>query len=198
MKPVKKVYAHNIALGAIPGRAQLAARHAEAVAAMRWPTLLTLTRVAHKGTLTTARLRDTMRAFARLRRSPAWAGVKGGVGAVEATNDGRGWADHVHAIVDAEWLDIKPLIAAWIKALRGPGSVHIQRIHQPVAALKYITKNQHVAADALVIAQGMADELDTAMRAPYLTTAFGSCGPGSRKKRGGRHHSTVKRSNTPF
>jgi len=142
-------------------------RHAAAVGAMQWPTMLTLTRENLKGPLTVARLRDTMRAFARLRRTKPFRDVRGGIAAIEATQEANGWHDHIHAIVDAKWLDIQPMAKAWTRALRALGSIHIQRLNQRQKALAYITKPPNPCQ--------RATELEAAMSAPHLTTAWGTC-----------------------
>jgi hypothetical protein len=57
-------------------------------------------------------------AFARLRRKPVWALVRGAVVALEVTFNRRAktWHPHLHAILDAPYLPWESLMAAWREA----------------------------------------------------------------------------------
>ncbi|XHR27365.1 MAG: hypothetical protein ACFUZC_15630 [Chthoniobacteraceae bacterium] len=171
--------ARTVTLGAMPGPQRLRERHRTHLAAMSWPSMLTLTRSAWPGRLSRERLRDTLHAFARMRRMRAFQRVRGGIAALEVSRNPESgtWHDHIHALIDAQWLDIPSLADAWKRALRegGQGSIHLQRLRKPQAALDYITKNATVAADTWDEAETLADELDALLRTPYLTTAWGNC-----------------------
>lgn len=54
-------------------------------------------------------------AFKRLRRSVFAAGWRGGFFSLEVTNEGRGWHLHLHALIDARWIDAKELALRWGK-----------------------------------------------------------------------------------
>lgn len=146
----------------IPERQRARSKYAKAVGSMRWPILLTLTRARRKQRLTVSALRDTMRAFARLRRTKAFSLVGGGVASLEVSGASEEWHDHIHAIVDAKWLDIIPLANAWKRALKGKGTVHVQRIKSPIGALHYVTKPH-------------PGDLEKPLRAGYFITAWGTC-----------------------
>lgn len=161
----------------LPERERLAARLRAAIDRMEWPIMLTLTRVASEASPPPERLRATMRAFARLRRMRAFRPVTGGVAALELSIDRGQWNDHIHAIINAAWLDIRPLADAWSRALGGAGAVHVQRIENRPGALDYITKPPRVAYIAAQFdqAQRKMDQLTAVMSQPYLTTAWGDC-----------------------
>lgn len=65
-------------------------------------------------------LRDS---FSRLRRMKATSGWRGGFYSIECTNEGRGWHLHIHALVDARWIDARELSVLWDKATRGRGCI---------------------------------------------------------------------------
>lgn len=82
------------------------ARFAGAVERMQWPLFVTLTRTNSEA-VSGFRLRETMRAWSKL-RAQRWAKpiIKGGVSGLEVTNRGRGWHDHIHAVIDCRWLAV--------------------------------------------------------------------------------------------
>jgi hypothetical protein len=142
-----------------------------AVEAIHWPTLLTLSRPPlTRPPLTKQRLRETMRAFARLRKRRCFAAhVKGGVAALDVADKGHGWHDHIHAIVDAQWLPVKPLTHAWESIIPG-GCAHVKRLNQPPKALAYILRPtaRQVPADRL-------EEWLYAMDDHHFITTWGTC-----------------------
>ena len=85
------------------------------VARMKWPLFVTLTmrNVSEKPWLAVRKLR---RAFGKLRHRKLWKSrTRGGVAAVEITNEGKGWHPHLHAVIDCAWL-------AWKTPRPGPRS----------------------------------------------------------------------------
>jgi hypothetical protein len=100
----------------------------------------------------TTGLRETRRAFTRLRAQRWWKRtVRGGVASLEMTRRRKGWHPHVHALLDCTWLAIttpsprpgltkdqfkrlariaaEELAAQWTLSLGGrPGSVKIRRV----------------------------------------------------------------------
>lgn len=54
-------------------------------------------------------------AFKSLRRSSLAKNWLGGFYSVEVTNEGRGWHVHVHALIDARYIDAKALAIQWAK-----------------------------------------------------------------------------------
>lgn len=106
---------------------------------MQWPLMLTLSGPPSRSCSIKAQ-RKLMRAFAKLRRTKAFAAVRGGVAALEITQSGKRFHLHIHAIVDAKWLDQNALGKAWNRATGSKGVLHLQRIRLPIAALEYVTK----------------------------------------------------------
>jgi Transposase zinc-binding domain len=51
--------------------------------------------------------------FGRLRRRKFARNWKGGFYAIELTNEGRGWHLHLHALIDAKWIDKQELSRQW-------------------------------------------------------------------------------------
>jgi len=106
---------------------------------MQWPLMLTLSGPPSRSCSVKAQ-RKLMRAFARLRRTKAFEPSRGGVAALEITPSGKRFHIHIHAVVDAKWLNQDALETAWQRAIGSHGVIHLQRIRLPVAALEYITK----------------------------------------------------------
>jgi len=65
------------------------------------------------------------KAFGQLRRSKFASNWKGGCWTLEVTNEGRGWHVHIHALVDARFIDSSKLAVEWGK-----------RVHQDFAIVK--------------------------------------------------------------
>lgn len=68
-------------------------------------------------TLTRERVREFKAAFSRLRRSKFARGWQGGFYSLEVTNEGRGWHLHMHALVDARWIDSRDLAVEWARCI---------------------------------------------------------------------------------
>lgn len=52
-------------------------------------------------------------AFAKLRRTSLASDWRGGMWTLETTNEGRGWHLHIHALIDADWIDTAKLSKTW-------------------------------------------------------------------------------------
>lgn len=66
-------------------------------------------------TLTEQHIRDFKAAFKSLRRSTFAKNWEGGFYSLEVTNEGRGWHLHLHAIIEARWIDSGKLAIEWAK-----------------------------------------------------------------------------------
>lgn len=55
------------------------------------------------------------KAFHKLRRCRFARAWRGGFYSLECTNEGRGWHIHIHALIDARWIDAKELAKQWAK-----------------------------------------------------------------------------------
>ncbi len=73
--------------------------------------------------LTKGHVQEFRKWFTRLRRSKFAANWKGGFYSLEVTNEGRGWHLHLHALIDAKWIDSFALSQAWAKATNGLGKI---------------------------------------------------------------------------
>lgn len=63
--------------------------------------------------LTADYIRWVKACFAKLRRRKFARSWKSGIYSVEVTNEGRGWHVHIHALVQAPWIDAKELARQW-------------------------------------------------------------------------------------
>ena len=64
-----------------------------------------------------ARVRAFKKAFNRLRHSKICRAWRGGFYSLEVTNEGRGWHLHLHALVDARWVDARELARVWARCV---------------------------------------------------------------------------------
>jgi hypothetical protein len=79
-------------------------KYQKAVEAMEWPLFVTLT-MPNVASLADHPLRRLRRAFGKLRHTKLWKrNVRGGVAAIEITNQGHGWHPHLHTVIDCRWL----------------------------------------------------------------------------------------------
>jgi hypothetical protein len=89
-------------------------------------------------------------AFARLRRRRFARNWIGGFYNWEVTNEGKGWHLHVHALVEAKWIDSAQLSTEWMKVTRGLGrivKVKDARQHDYIKEVtKYAVKGNQLAA----------------------------------------------------
>lgn len=61
--------------------------------------------------------------WARLTRMKFADGWRGGFYSCEVTNEGRGWHLHLHALIDADYIDCRGLSMAWARANRDTGHI---------------------------------------------------------------------------
>jgi hypothetical protein len=61
--------------------------------------------------------------WARFRRRKFAANWRGGFYSLELTNEGRGWHLHLHALIDAKWIDSSQLAIEWSKCTNGAGNI---------------------------------------------------------------------------
>src|SRR6267378_113545 len=96
--------------------------------------------VANVPDLTKFHVTEMRRWFTNLRRSKFCANWKGGFYALEVTNEGRGWHLHIHALVDAKWIDSFALSEAWQRSTNGLGRIVKVRDARGCDYLKEVTK----------------------------------------------------------
>lgn len=96
------------------------------------------------------------RALRKLRRRKVWAHVERGAGCIEPqlSRAGMNWNVHLHAIVDAETLDVAATKAAWSDLVARPweterdlGHAGVEEIRDPDSLVGYVTKPDSWAAD---------------------------------------------------
>lgn len=61
--------------------------------------------------------------WSKLRRRKFARGWRGGFYSLEVTNEGRGWHLHLHALIDARWIDAAELARQWSDCCRGFGNI---------------------------------------------------------------------------
>lgn len=73
--------------------------------------------------LTNAHVQEFRKFFTRLRRSAFARNWIGGFYNIEVTNEGRGWHLHLHALIEARFIDSFQLSAAWERCTNGLGRI---------------------------------------------------------------------------
>jgi hypothetical protein len=68
-------------------------------------------------------VREFKQFFRKLRRTKFASNWRGGFYSLEVTNEGRGWHLHLHALVDAAWIDAGKLSQEWNRASNGLGRI---------------------------------------------------------------------------
>lgn len=68
-------------------------------------------------TIDAAKVRSFKAAFARLRRTKFARNWIGGFYSIEVTNEGKGWHIHLHALIEAKWIDANELASVWAKCI---------------------------------------------------------------------------------
>jgi hypothetical protein len=85
--------------------------------------------VVNAGKLTPDYICGIRKAFGRLRRTRFAANWRSGMWAVETTNKSAGWHVHIHALVEASWIDGRALAAAWAKQVgQDFAIVHVSQV----------------------------------------------------------------------
>jgi len=73
--------------------------------------------------LTRSHVQQFKRWWDVLRRSKSARNWRGGFYSLEVTDGGRGWHLHLHALIDAEWIDKTGLCDAWNRTTNGMGGI---------------------------------------------------------------------------
>ena len=90
--------------------------------------------------LTKFHITELRRWFTNLRRSKFCRNWNGGFYALEVTNEGRGWHLHIHALVDAKWIDAMQLSEQWQRSTNGLGRIVKVRDARGCDYLNEVTK----------------------------------------------------------
>jgi hypothetical protein len=73
--------------------------------------------------LTKGHVQEFKRWFSRLRRRAFARNWQGGFYSLEVTNEGAGWHLHLHALIDAKWIDAAQLSREWCAVTGGAGYI---------------------------------------------------------------------------
>jgi hypothetical protein len=103
--------------------------------------------VANVPDLTKEHVRFLKDSFSRLRRCKFAANWSGGFYSLEVTNEQKGWHLHIHALVDARWIDARQLSLEWEKATRGWGKIIKVKDTRNKSYLQEVTKYAVKGAD---------------------------------------------------
>lgn len=116
---------------------------------VKQPKFVTLT-CRNINDLTTAHIQEFKGWWNRLRRRKFARGWRGGFYSLEVTNRGRGWHLHLHALIDAQWIDAGQLRGEWCDITGGLGEivkVKDARTKDYLVKVKsYIVKPEQLAA----------------------------------------------------
>lgn len=93
-----------------------------------WATLVERPRhvvltVRNIPSLTAGHVHEFKQWLTRLRRRKFCANWRGGLWALEVTNEGRGWHLHAHLLVDAGWIDAPELARQWASVTGNSGKI---------------------------------------------------------------------------
>ena len=116
---------------------------------MKQPKHVVLT-VKNTADLTKAHVQEFRSWFTKLRRSKFARAWRGGFYNIEVTNEGRGWHLHLHALIDADWIDEFQLSAQWQKNTNNLGRIvkvrDARRTDYLAEVTKYVVKGAQLAA----------------------------------------------------
>lgn len=108
-----------------------------------------------------------------LRRTKFASNWKGGFYSLEVTNEGRGWHLHLHALIDAKWIDAVELSAVWMRVTGSMGRIVKVRDARGPEYLKEVTK---YAVKGVQLAAWHADQIATFIDAFNGPRTFGVFG----------------------
>jgi len=106
---------------------------------VRQPKHVVLT-VQNLPQITKAHVQQVRRWFTNLRRTAFARSWRGGFYSLEVTNEGRGWHVHIHALVDAQWIDSFGLSEHWQKVTNNMGRIVKVKDARQSNYLKEVTK----------------------------------------------------------
>jgi hypothetical protein len=136
------------------------------------PKHVTLT-VKNIPDLTSAHVDELRAMFTRLRRRKFARGWKGGFYAIECTNEGRGWHLHIHALINAKWIDTIALRDAWQASTKGFGRIVNVRDCRGQDYLREVTK---YAVKGVQLASWSPEQITTFISAFRGKRTFGVFG----------------------
>ena len=100
--------------------------------------------------LTKGHVQEFKKWFARLRRNKVARNWQGGFYTLEVTNEGKGWHLHLHALVNAKWIDKAALKEAWARMTNGLGHIVEAKDARPTdykrEVARYVVKGSQLAS----------------------------------------------------
>ena len=100
--------------------------------------------------LTRGHVAELKKWFTRLRHRKFCRNWRGGFYSLEVTNEGRGWHLHLHALVDARWIDAGELARQWAAVTNGLGKIvkvkDCRKADYLAEVTKYAVKGSELAA----------------------------------------------------
>lgn len=148
----------------------------DCVKVMDQPRFLTLTLRGTSATLAT-QLRRLKDAWSRLRRSKYWARrATGGVYTIEVTwsTEHQAWHPHIHAVVDAKWLDQQELRDAWYRLTTDSYIVHIEQVHSRADLARRLCHYLAKTGQPLKIPNARIPEFAASVASLRMLQTFGS------------------------
>ncbi len=107
--------------------------------AIRQPKHVVLT-MRNQPWLDAGSIRSLSAAFARLRRRAFAKNWRSGLWSIEVTNEGNGWHVHLHALVDANWIDAGELARQWASILGQSFAIVKVKDAREASYLREVTK----------------------------------------------------------
>lgn len=129
--------------------------------------------VRNTETITKETVQRIKRAWSNLRRKKFASNWKGGFYALEVTNEGRGWHIHIHALVNASWIDSRVLSKEWAKCIGQ--DIAIVKVKDARAA-DYLRELCKYIADGNQLASWSGPDLVAYIRALDGVRTFGCFG----------------------
>lgn len=123
---------------------------------------------------TKGHVREFKKWFTRLRRMKFARNWRGGFYSLEVTNEGKGWHLHLHALVDAHWIDQQQLSDAWNKANGGAGFIVKVKDARGTDYLRELTKYAVKGSELAAWNPETIKTFITAMRGTRTFGVFGS------------------------
>jgi uncharacterized Zn finger protein (UPF0148 family) len=118
-------------------------------------------------------IQEFKRWFAALRRRKFCRNWRGGFYSLEVTNEGNGWHLHLHALVDADYIDHNGLVENWLAATNGFGRI----VHVADARRRdYLAEVTKYAVKGVMLAAWQPEQIRTFIRAFEGVRSFGVFG----------------------
>jgi hypothetical protein len=109
----------------------------------------------------------------QLRRRKFAKGWRGGFYTIQTTNKGKGWHPHIHALIDARFIDESELSKQWLAVTRGAGyNVRVRDARQE----DYLREVTRYAVHGAQLAAWTPDQIATFVRAFTGKRTFGVFG----------------------